>query len=344
MRHEGTWLTWPHSHTYGKTYAEEIEPIWIQMAATLSQDESVHIVAYDENLKQHIEDTLEKNNANMDQIDFVIAPSDDVWILDTGPIFVKYEKGQLAIMNFSFDGWGKKMPYTKDNLIPQAVSKQKNFPIIDASDLVMEGGSMEISADGTLMATKSSVVSNNRNASLTQTQVEDLLKKYLGVKRFIWLDGVLDEDITDAHIDGFARFLDKDTILTVPEDDFYDLFEGISEKDYDLLHSATNANGNPYRIIAIPLTKNNVRGLDYKGSYLNYYVDNQSVLLPVYEDPNDEVAVHIMKELFPEKTIVPIDVRALYKNGGNDSLCYTTTAVGLKSDDLFLKVLIFYRT
>lgn len=270
------------------------------MAATLSQDESVHIVAYEENLKQHIEDTLEKNNADMNQIDFVIAPSDDVWIRDTGPIFVKDEKGQLAIMNFSFDGWGKKMPY----------------PIIDASDLVMEGGSMEISADGTLMATKSSVVSNNRNASLTQTQVEDLLKKYLGVKRFIWLDGVLDEDITDAHIDGFARFLDKDTILTVPEDDFYDLFEGISEKDYDLLHSATNANGNPYRIIEIPLTKNNVRGLDYKGSYLNYYVGKQSVLLPVYEDPNDEVAVHIMKEFFPDKTIVPIDVRALYKNGG----------------------------
>nr|WP_279137827.1 agmatine deiminase family protein [Faecalicoccus pleomorphus] len=193
---------------------------------------------------------------------------------------------------------------------------KKNFPIIDVSYLVMEGGSMEISADGTLMATKSSVVSNNRNASLTQTQVEDLLKKYLGVKRFIWLNGVLDEDITDAHIDGFACFLDKDTILTVPEDYFYDLFEGISEKDYDLLHSATNANGNPYQIIEIPLTKNNVRGLDYKGSYLNYYVGNQSVLLPVYEDPNDEVAVHIMKELFPDKTIVPIDVRALYKNGG----------------------------
>ncbi len=128
MRHEGTWLTWPHSHTYGKTYAEEIEPIWIQMAATLSQDESVHIVAYDENLKQHIEDTLEKNNANMDQIDFVIAPSDDVWIRDTGPIFVKYEKGQLAIMNFSFDGWGKKMPYTKDNLIHKRYLNKKTSP------------------------------------------------------------------------------------------------------------------------------------------------------------------------------------------------------------------------
>lgn len=80
------------------------------MAATLSQDESVHIVAYEENLKQHIEDTLEKNNADMNQIDFVIAPSDDVWIRDTGPIFVKDEKGQLAIMNFSFDGWGKRCP------------------------------------------------------------------------------------------------------------------------------------------------------------------------------------------------------------------------------------------
>ena len=166
----------------------KFKPIWIQMAATLSQDESVHIVAYEENLKQHIEDTLEKTNADMNQIDFVIAPSDDVWIRDTGPIFVKDEKGQLAIMSFSFDGWGKRCPIQRIIKFPQSVAEQKIIPIIDASDLVMEGGSMEISADGTLMATKSSVVSNNRNASLNTNASGRFIKKVSG-RQTIYMAG-----------------------------------------------------------------------------------------------------------------------------------------------------------
>ena len=231
-------------------------------------------------------------------------------------MFVKDQEGQLKIVDFAFDGWGKKTPYKHDDAIPQVVAKNRNLPLIDVSSFVLEGGSVEMDGHGTLLATKSSIISKNRNPKMSQAEVESHLKTYLGATNIIWLDGVTDEDITDAHIDGFVRFYDKETLLTVPESDFFDLYEGIKESDYDILLSAKNADGKTYKIEEIPLTKENVQNLDYKGSYLNFYIGNEVVLLPVYGDENDQVAIEKMKKLYPSRRIVPINVVNLYKHGG----------------------------
>jgi agmatine deiminase len=316
QKHEGTWLIWPHAHTYGRKYARSIEPIWISMTKALADGEHVHIIAYDESLKRHITSVLKENNVNTSNVSYIIAKSDDVWARDTGPMFVKDSDGDLHIADFGFDGWGGKMPYKKDDDIPKAVSKALDMDRLDISQFVLEGGSVEIASDGTMLAAKSSVISKNRNPDVSQKEAEAILSKYLGVKKFIWLEGVTDEDITDGHIDGFARFYDKDTILTVPENDFYDLYENIREEDYETLTHSTNASGRAYDIIEIPLTKKNVKGLDYKGSYLNFYLGNEVLLLPVYGDDNDGPVIRQMKELYPDHEIVPINVTALYKNGG----------------------------
>lgn len=142
------------------------------------------------------------------------------------------------------------------------------------------------------------------------------MSKYLGVTNFIWLEGVTDEDITDAHIDGMARFLDDRTILTVSEADFAELYESISMDDYRTIQNAKNANGQPYEIVELSLTNKNVTGLDYKGSYLNYYIGNAVVLVPIYDDENDDVALEIIAELYPEREIVPIEVNSLFQYGG----------------------------
>lgn len=105
---------------------------------------------------------------------------------------------------------------------------------------------------------------------MNQEKAESYMHQYLGVTNFIWLEGVLDEDIIDAHIDGFARFYNDQTLLTVSEDDFYELFENVKSQDYTTLTTAKNAKNEPYKIIEVPLTQNNVKGLDYKGSYLNF--------------------------------------------------------------------------
>lgn len=314
--HEGTWLNWPHAHSYGKKYASEIEDIWIAMTKALSESENVHIVAYDLDLKAHIIERLQQEKIDLKRIDFVIAKSDDVWSRDTGPIFAFDKENTLTIVDFAFDGWGKKTPYQHDDKIPQAVAKAKNINLVTIDDFVLEGGSFEMSPDHSLMATRSSVISKNRNPNLSQQQAENYFRQYLGATNFIWLNGVVDEDITDAHIDGFARFYDEKTILTVPKKDFAELYEKVDMQDYQILTNAKNSQGEKYKIIEVPLTKKNVKKLGYKGSYLNFYVANEVLLLPIYADENDQQAIALFTKLYPNKKIVPINVSKLYKNGG----------------------------
>ena len=314
--HEGTWLVWPHAHTYGKKYAQAITPIWVQMTAALAPGEKVHIVVYDQRLEQSVKKQLEQAQVPLNQVDFLVAKTYDVWSRDMGPLFVRDASGQLKILDFGFDGWGKKTPYLHDAALRAQIAQQTGFPLIKVHQFVLEGGAVEISPDGTVLATKSAVISRYRNPKLSQTKAEQYLREYLGAKRFIWLQGVGGEDITDAHIDGFARFYDQNTIVTVPRDDFADLYEKIKMSDYKQLTTATNAAGQRYQIKELPLTAKNVKGLDYRGSYVNYYVGNQVVLLPVYGDKNDQVAEERVAAWYPDRKVVPINVTKLYKNGG----------------------------
>lgn len=169
-----------------------------------------------------------------------------------------------------------------------------DLPVFDIS-MVLEGGSIEVDGRGTLMAKKSSILNSNRNDGWEQTDVEAYLSRYLGVSNFIWLKGRKSnkDDITDDHIDGTARFANEDTIVTFYPKDFID------PKEYNILKSATDANNKPYKIVHLPLTKKKIKSLgnDY-GVYINYYIGNDVVLVPTYNDPNDTVALNILKNLY----------------------------------------------
>lgn len=286
------------------------------MVKALHTDEKVHIIAYDKAEQLQIVELLTNAAIDMKQVDFLIAKSDDVWIRDTGPIFALEENNNPIIVDFGFDGWGKKVPYKNDDKIPLKAGEEKGIRTIDVSSFVLEGGAVKVDGNGTLMAALSSVVSKNRNSELTIKQAEEYLSKYLGIQNFIWLEGVTDEDITDAHIDGTARFLNTDTILTVSKNDFSKLYENINMEDYTKLQNAKNADGKPYGIVELPLTKKIVKGADCYGSYLNYYIGNQVVLVPIYEDENDDAALEIIAELYPSRNIVPIMVNDLFQYGG----------------------------
>lgn len=316
LPHEGTWLIWPHRYTYGVEYQRELEDIWVQMAGALHTDERVHIIAYSKEEQVHIERLLTDAAVDMKQIDFLITKSDDVWVRDTGPIFLLDGNNKMVIADFGFDGWGKKVSYENDDKIPKEVGKQNDIHTIDISSFILEGGAVEVDGNGTLMGTLSSIVSKNRNSGLTVKQAEEYLSNYLGIRNFIWLEGVTDEDITDAHIDGMARFLNSQTILTVSQHDFSKLYDNIHMDDYTKLQEARNVDGKPYNIVELPLTKEIVEGADCYGSYLNYYIGNRVVLVPIYEDENDEVAIQMIQELYPNREIVPIVVNNLFQYGG----------------------------
>lgn len=318
-QHEGTWLQWPHDYTYGAGYRDDVESTWIEMTRGLVTGENVHIIAYNNQEELHIIQVLTNANVPLTRIDFYIYPTDDFWVRDNGPIFVYDNESNQLITDWGFNGWGNRYPYENCDIIPELVSEDIGIPRVDLSAVVLEGGSIEVDGNGTLMATRSSIINNNRNPDLSQSQIEEYLTIYLGISHFIWLDGVPNLDITDFHIDGFARFYDSSTIVCLDEAGLVDW--GTPDSDIDILLSAQNIEGNDYDFVFLPLTQNNVvtaygQNLGYKGSYVNYYIGNSVVLVPHYSDPNDDVVISILENLYPNRTVVGVDVRNMYAGGG----------------------------
>jgi agmatine deiminase len=195
------------------------------------------------------------------------------------------------------------------------------MPRVDLNDVVLEGGAIEVDGRGVLLATRSSTREPNRNAELSEAELEAVLADQLGVSKFIWLDGAPGgkEDITDMHIDGFARFGTPNTLVTMSRTDLRQW--GLSSTDVETLYRASDVDGAAYRIVQLPLTARDVvttygYKLGYKGSYVNYYVGNTVVLMPAYNDANDAVAKSILQGLYPGRSVIGIDVRNLYRNGG----------------------------
>lgn len=322
--HEGTWLQWPHQYQHGVTYRNRVESTWVEMVKALQTNEKVHIIAYNEVEKQRIIKVLEKAKVSLKNVDFKIYPTDDVWIRDNGPIFVKDNNGNILIEDWGFNGWGEKYDFENCDQIPSKIGKDLGVKVIDlGEEMVNEGGSVETDGNGVLMACKSSVISQEkesiRNKGITQRQAENIFKKYYGVSKVIWLDGVTGLDVTDMHIDGFMKFINHNTMLTMKEEDLLEL--GLSESDVEKLYSATNKQGKEYKKVYIPATKNKVKTaygkqLEDKGSYVNYYLANGVVLVPNYGDTNDKIANEIIQKQYPDRKVIGIDVRNLYENGG----------------------------
>lgn len=323
--HEGTWLQWPHQYEYGTFYRNSLDESWVEMTDALVQSENVHIIAYNNTEKNRIIALLTNASVDMSNVDFFVYPTNDVWVRDNGPIFAKDVDGNIVIEDWGFNGWGGKYNFNHCNPIPSNIGNELGSTIIDLnSTMVCEGGAYEIDGNGALMACRSSILSQSpsntvRNSGMTQSQAETIMTNYLGVSKFIWLDGVPGSDITDTHIDGFAKFINGNTIVTMNNTDLE--YWGIPANDISTLYNATDVDNVPYTKVYVPLTQNDVsttngQDLGYKGSYCNYYIGNTVVLVPNYNDPNDAVANSIIQGLHPGRTVVGIDVRNLYEYGG----------------------------
>lgn len=319
--HEGTWLQWPHPYQYGPLYRNRIEQTWIDMTAALVGGENVHIIADNAGHRSRIESKLTGAGVSLANVDFLIRRTNDVWVRDNGPIFVEDELGVLTVADFGFDGWGDDAPWAEDDGVPRTVANRRGFPRLDLGRGVLEGGAVEVDGRGTLLATRSSILDPARNPGVLESQVDAVLAQVLGATNVIWLDGAFggSVEITDMHIDGFARFADPYTIVTMSEASL--LYWGLSAADVATLNAATDVDGNPYAFVELPLTANDVvttYGYDmgFKGSYVNFYTGNSVVLMPTYNDPNDAVAQAILAAHYPGRTVVGIDVRNLYRWGG----------------------------
>ena len=336
--HEGTWLQWPHDDQW-PGYQLKQEKNWLIMVAALHEHENVHIIARDERRREHIEQQLKFFGIGLENIDFHIIPTNDMWARDNGPIFVLNAGGELAITNWKFNGWGGRYEHEIDNLVPSRIGKQLGIPVF-SPPMVMEGGGVEVNGKGTFMATRTSIINPNRNLGMTQKDIEKIIKKYLGIKHFIWLSGMSGDDPelgsedTDCHIDGSARFVNESTVLyNWSDDEASPEFRRVLKVHYEELKDATTESGKPLTLVPLPDTKYPVYSISHigaggsltrstkamelgRGSYCNYLVANGVVLVPVYGDPNDDRAKGIIGEQFPGRDIVGIDCRTIFENGG----------------------------
>jgi agmatine deiminase len=327
--HEGTWLQWPYDKNL-RGYERDLERIWLTMVDILHEHENVHIIVCDEKHKSHVENQLDYYRIGPKNIDYTIIPTNDVWVRDNGPIFVFNELNQLALTDWKFNGWGCRYEYQLDNKVPSVIGELCKVPVVKPP-LVLEGGGVEVNGSGTFMATRSSIINPNRNPGKSQAEVERIIQKYLGVSNFIWLSGTTKEqsalrgDVTDAHIDGAARFTNKTTVLYNDTDDTSNPMYEACKTHFRELQNAITETGQKLTLISLPMPEpgvyrttkvDTIPSERVTGKYCNYYVANEVVLVPVFGNINDERAKSIISEQFPNREVIGINVLGLVDYGG----------------------------
>jgi agmatine deiminase len=319
--HAGTWLVWPHHRTYGRAYRDHLDPTWVAMTAALVAHEDVHIIVRDVDEELRVAALLAAGSVSGDGVDYLHQPADDVWARDMGPIFVVDADGAGAVLDWGFDGWGGDAPHRDDDAVAGAVGRALGLPVIDRSDVVLEGGAIELDGEGALLTTESAVLGDGRNPGLGRADLEAAFAQQLGVRKVVWLDGAPGGrlDITDMHIDGFARFAPGPVLVTLADADLARW--GVSAADIERLGALTDADGAPYPRVNLPLTAADVvtsygHDVQFPGSYLNYYVANGVVLVPTYDDAHDAAALAGVGALFPDRAVVGVDSRDLFREGG----------------------------
>lgn len=311
-------LTFPHAGTDWNYMLEEVEECFCNIANTIIKYEKLLIVA--PNI-EHVKKTLQAKGIALTNIRFFSCPTNDTWARDHGGITV-LKNGKPVVLDFKFNGWGLKFAANFDNLITSNLYKAGYFSAVYENKLnfVLEGGSLESDGKGTLLTTSECLLSPNRNGEWNKEEIEEYLKKQLGLKRILWLNhGFLEGDDTDSHIDTLARFCSEDTIAYVKCEDKNDIhFQALQEMENEL-KTFTTLNGKPYRLLALPMADaiydNNER---LPATYANFLVINNAVLYPTYNQPgNDKKAGEVLKIAFPGRDIIGIDCTALIKQHGS---------------------------
>ena len=314
-------LTWPHVHSDWAAALHEIEPVYVRLAKEIARREALVVVCYDTDHLASVRNQLVAGQVELSSVAFCVAPSNDTWARDHGPITV-YRDNTPCLLDFTFNGWGNKYPADLDNAITQHLTGCAPFQGVAhrTVDLVLEGGSIDTDGAGTLVTTASCLLSPHRNPQLDRPALEAQLRQYLGVDRLLWLtQGFLAGDDTDGHVDMLARFADPATLVYAACDDQDDVHFQPLAAMAQALAGFRDAAGDPYRLVALPIPRPifSPAGKRLPASYVNFLIINQAVLVPAYDDPADEEAADRLQDCFPDREIVSIPSTALIQQYGS---------------------------
>ena len=327
--HTATWLSWPRRE--GISFPESFDrvlPALRAMVEALIESEQVCINVCNGAHEAEARSVL--TGLPMEGITFYRVPTNEPWCRDHGPIFLtrderlnrlgpeprhavrlEGEPAPLAVVDWDYNAWGNKYPpFDLDEVVPTRVAEILKLPVF-YPHMILEGGSIDVNGSGALLTSESCLLNKNRNPDLSREQIEQRLRDYLGVCDILWLgDGIAGDD-TDGHIDDLTRFVSERAVATVVE-------ENRADENYEPLQEnlkrlrEIKIGDHKLDILTLPMPKKMVReGLRLPASYANFYIANTCVLVPTFADPNDEAALSVVRECFPDRRVMGIDCREL---------------------------------
>ncbi len=306
--HEATWLAWPHERSDWPGKFAPIPWVYGEFVRYVSLHERVRILVMDAAERKSVERVLRKCGVNLAAIDFYVRPTDRSWTRDFCPIFVHDGQGQCTVTDWIFNGWAKYPNHKRDNAIPKWIAGKLKLPRVEPG-LVLEGGSIEVNGAGLLLPTEECLLSpvQARNPGKSREEIEAAFAQFLGIRKTLWLNRGIAGDDTHGHIDDLARFTGERTIVTMIERNKSDEnFEPLRE-NLKLLRAMRDLRGRPFRVVTLPMPAPVF--FDHQrlpASYANFYIANRHVLVPVFNDPNDRVALNTLAKLFPDRTVAGI--------------------------------------
>ncbi len=327
--HAATWLAWPH---YKLDWPGKFEPIpWVyaEIIRYLGRHERVELIVKDAAAERFARKTLQRANAWNENVRFHRWPTNRVWTRDSGCAFVKPcgagaparenpgarigLPSQSSAIKWRFNAWAKYPNWRHDekigSLMARAADAEEIQPIVGKERVVLEGGSIEVNGQGTLITTEECLLSRvqQRNPGMKKRDYEKVFAQYLGATNVIWLGSGIVGDDTHGHVDDITRFVSPDTVVTcVDADPASENYEALRE-NIRRLRDATTENGKPLATIDLPMPAPvYFEGRRLPASYANFYIANGVVLVPVFNDPNDRVALDILSDIFPDHDVVGI--------------------------------------
>jgi agmatine deiminase len=341
--HEATWLGWPHELTDWPGKFAPIPWAFAEIVRHLARVERVNLLVEGRVAEARVKAILRKSGVALEAVTFFHVPTDRGWMRDSGPIGVGGESGGGALLNFAFNGWAKYSDHKKDAKVVGRIAELMNgrhrakdlrrarhavplrentaasagrviLPEHKGRRVVLEGGSIDVNGHGTLLTTEECLLSDvqERNPGFAREDYAEIFRRYLGVTNVLWLGRGIAGDDTHGHVDDLARFVDASTVVTVTEDDPADDNHRPLVENLVRLRAMKDQDGRPLRVETLPMPDPVwFDGQRLPASYANFYIANKIVLVPMFNDPADRVALEKLAALFPSRAIVPIYCRDL---------------------------------
>ncbi len=311
--HEATWIAWPHRRDDWPGKFGPIPWVYADIVHHLALSETVRILVNDAAAERRATATLRKRGVDLGRVEFFHVRTDRVWTRDYAPLFLRDDKGEIAVTDWRFNAWAKYDDWQNDDAVPAWIAERLQLrswqPECRGQRVVLEGGSIDVNGAGLLLTTEECLLSpiQARNPDLSRAELETVLSGYLGVRKVLWLNAGIAGDDTHGHVDDLARFVSPRTIVTVVEEDQKDANYLPLRENLERLRAMTDLEGRPLEIVTLPMPAPLFfRQQRLPASYANFYIATTRVLVPTFNDPNDRKALGILADLFPGRTVVGI--------------------------------------